>query len=104
MNVQTNEKVIEENILGTVVWFKADRGFGFVRRQDTNTDLFVHFSKIKTNDYYRVLQPGQAVRFNVIENEKGLAASDVSPLGHVVNVYIDRESETGGINGTTKKI
>ncbi len=102
MNVQTNEKVIEENILGTVVWFSVHKGYGFIRRQDQGQDVFVHFKEIRTNDYCRLLQPGEVVKFGVAECNNRLNAVDVVPQGKIVHVFV--ESETGGINGTTKKI
>lgn len=63
---------------GTVKWFNAAKGFGFISRQ-TGEDVFVHFSAIQT-DGYRSLQEGQAVEFNVTKGAKGWQAENVKIL------------------------
>jgi cold shock protein len=63
---------------GTVKWFNASKGFGFIQRQ-TGEDVFVHFSAIQS-DGYRTLNEGQAVEFEVVRGPKGLQASNVQPL------------------------
>jgi CspA family cold shock protein len=63
---------------GTVKWFNASKGFGFIQRQ-TGEDVFVHFSAIQA-DGYRSLSDGQAVEFEVVRGPKGLQASNVQPL------------------------
>jgi cold shock protein len=63
---------------GTVKWFNAAKGFGFITRQ-TGEDVFVHFSAIQS-DGYRSLNEGQAVEFEVANGPKGLQASNVSSL------------------------
>jgi len=63
---------------GTVKWFNASKGFGFIQRQ-TGEDVFVHFSAIVA-DGYRSLNDGQAVEFEVVRGPKGLQASSVQPL------------------------
>jgi len=63
---------------GTVKWFNASKGFGFIQRQ-TGEDVFVHFSAIQA-DGYRSLNEGQAVEFEVVRGPKGLQASNVQPL------------------------
>ena len=60
---------------GTVKWFDATKGFGFIVR-DNGQDLFVHFSKIQ-GDGYRVLEEGQRVEFSVGEGRNGPVAEDV---------------------------
>ena len=61
---------------GTVKWFNADKGYGFISREDGD-DLFVHFSEIKM-DGFRTLDEGQAVSFEVTEGQQGkLQASNV---------------------------
>ena len=64
--------------LGTVKWFNAGKGFGFIQRQ-SGEDIFVHFSAIKS-DGYRSLNEGQAVEFEVVRGPKGLQASNVQAL------------------------
>ena len=63
---------------GTVKWFNAGKGFGFIQRQD-GEDVFVHFSAIQ-GDGYRSLNAGQAVEFEVVRGPKGLQASNVQAL------------------------
>ena len=63
---------------GTVKWFNASKGFGFIQRQ-TWEDVFVHFSAIQA-DGYKSLNDGQAVEFEVVRGPKGLQASNVQPL------------------------
>jgi CspA family cold shock protein len=63
---------------GTVKWFNAAKGFGFIQRQ-SGEDVFVHFSAIQ-GDEYKSLNEGQAVEFEVTKGPKGLQASNVSAL------------------------
>jgi cold shock protein len=63
---------------GTVKWFNASKGFGFIQRQ-SGEDVFVHFSEIQ-GDGYKSLNEGQAVEFEVTKGPKGLQASKVSPV------------------------
>jgi CspA family cold shock protein len=63
---------------GTVKWFNASKGFGFIQRQ-SGEDVFVHFSEIQ-GDGYKSLNEGQAVEFEVTKGPKGLQASKVSPI------------------------
>ncbi|RMF13000.1 MAG: cold-shock protein [Gammaproteobacteria bacterium] len=61
---------------GTVKWFNANKGFGFITRS-TGEDIFVHFRAIRGRGH-RVLKQGQVVRFQITHSEKGLQADDVS--------------------------
>jgi len=61
---------------GTVKWFNASKGFGFIARS-TGEDVFVHFRAIK-GDGYKSLNDGDTVEFNVEKGPKGLQASDVT--------------------------
>ena len=63
---------------GTVKWFNASKGFGFIQRQ-TGEDVFVHFSAI-TMDGYKSLNEGQAVEFEVKKGPKGLQAENVTSV------------------------
>jgi CspA family cold shock protein len=63
---------------GTVKWFNASKGFGFIQRQ-SGEDVFVHFSAIVT-DGYKSLNDGQAVEFEVTKGPKGLQAANVKSL------------------------
>ncbi|GAA3969526.1 cold shock domain-containing protein [Allohahella marinimesophila] len=61
---------------GTVKWFNVKKGFGFITLDD-GEEIFVHFRSIKGAGH-RHLKPGQEVRFNIVEGEKGPQAEDVS--------------------------
>ena len=63
---------------GTVKWFNASKGFGFIQRQ-SGEDVFVHFSAIQ-GEGYRSLNDGQAVEFEVTRGPKGLQAANVTSL------------------------
>jgi len=69
---------MSERVQGTVKWFNASKGYGFIAR-DGGEDVFVHFSAIQT-DGFRTLDEGQRVEFTVEDGPKGLQASDVIPL------------------------
>ncbi|MBS7576846.1 MULTISPECIES: cold-shock protein [unclassified Enterococcus] len=60
---------------GTVKWFNAEKGFGFITGED-NKDLFVHFSGIQS-DGFKSLDEGQAVTFDTEEGQRGLQAVNV---------------------------
>ena len=68
----------EDRVTGTVKWFNATKGFGFIE-QDEGEDVFVHYSAI-AGDGYRTLEEGQRVEYNVVESERGPQAQDVSPV------------------------
>ncbi len=63
---------------GTVKWFNASKGYGFIKRQ-SGEDVFVHFSAIQS-DGYKTLNEGQAVEFEVTKGPKGLQAANVIGL------------------------
>ena len=63
---------------GTVKWFNASKGFGFIQRQ-SGEDVFVHFSAIQSEGY-KSLTDGQAVEFEVTKGPKGLQAASVTGL------------------------
>ena len=60
---------------GTVKWFNASKGFGFIQRQ-SGEDVFVHFSAIQA-DGFRSLEEGQQVEFSIEQGPKGLQAAEV---------------------------
>ena len=61
---------------GTVKWFNADKGFGFITPDDGDKDLFVHHSEIKA-DGYATLNDGQKVEYDVGQGQKGPCANNV---------------------------
>ncbi len=66
-----------ERIVGTVKWFNARKGYGFIGRAEGD-DVFVHFSAISM-DGYRRLDEGQEVEFMIEEGPKGVQAAQVTP-------------------------
>ena len=63
---------------GTVKWFNAEKGFGFIEVEGEN-DVFVHFSAIN-QDGYKSLEEGQAVEFEVVEGDRGPQAANAVKL------------------------
>lgn len=63
---------------GKVKWFNAEKGYGFIEREDGG-DAFVHFTAIQA-DGYRTLEEGQAVEFDVVQGERGEQATNVVRL------------------------
>ncbi len=61
--------------IGTVKWFNASKGFGFIERAN-DSDVFVHYSEIES-DGFRTLEEGQRVEFTVIDGQKGPQAQRV---------------------------
>ena len=62
--------------VGTVKWFSAPKGYGFIGREDGEEDVFVHFSAVQMEGYKR-LREGQTVEFSIEDGPKGLQASNV---------------------------
>lgn len=62
---------------GTVKWFNADKGFGFLSRE-SGDDVFVHFSAIQT-DGFKTLEEGQKVTFDEESSDRGPQAANVVP-------------------------
>ena len=63
---------------GTVKWFNAEKGFGFIEVEGEN-DVFVHFSAIN-QEGYKSLEEGQSVEFEVVEGDRGPQAANVVKL------------------------
>ena len=67
---------------GTVKWFNAEKGFGFIANDEGGDDLFVHFSAINTQGY-KTLEEGQKVTFDIeadTRNRDKLRATNVTPV------------------------
>lgn len=70
---------MSERFTGTVKWFNAAKGYGFIGRDDGQNDIFVHYSSINMEGYRR-LKEGQKVEFAVEQGAKGQQAADVTPI------------------------
>ena len=66
------------NMQGRVKWFNAEKGFGFIEREDGD-DVFVHFSAIQ-QDGYKSLEEGQQVEFDIVAGARGPQAANVVKL------------------------
>jgi CspA family cold shock protein len=64
---------------GTVKWFNAEKGFGFIAPDDGGKDVFVHFSAL-VGDGYKSLDENQRVEFESTQGAKGPQAADVRPI------------------------
>ena len=62
---------------GTVKWFNAQKGYGFITNESTGEDVFVHFSGI-VGEGYKSLEEGQNVTFDITEGNRGLQAVNVT--------------------------
>ncbi|RLP11700.1 cold-shock protein [Propionibacterium australiense] len=65
--------------IGTVKWFNAEKGYGFIAVDGAGDDVFVHYSAIETSGF-RSLDEGQKVEFDVSQSPKGQQAEHVKPL------------------------
>ena len=64
---------------GSVKWFSAEKGYGFITPDDGSADVFVHFNSI-VGEGYKELAEGQKVEFVVTSGQKGPQAADVKPV------------------------
>ncbi|MFJ7249519.1 cold-shock protein [Kitasatospora sp. NPDC098652] len=64
---------------GTVKWFNAEKGFGFIAQEGGGPDVFVHYSAINANGF-RSLEENQAVTFDVTQGPKGPQAENVTAI------------------------
>ncbi len=66
---------------GTVLWFNTEKGYGFIKPDEGQKDLFVHFSGIAKSEGVNKLEKDQIVEFTIAENEKGKIATNVKIIG-----------------------
>jgi CspA family cold shock protein len=79
--------------IGTVKWFSAEKGYGFITPEDGGRDVFVHFSGI-VGEGHRSLDEGERVSFTSEEGEKGPRAVDVKPVGAAETATTEAETAT----------
>jgi CspA family cold shock protein len=80
--VRIRELPLSEEIdmaTGTVKWFNAEKGFGFIEQDGGGADVFAHYSNIATQGF-RELQEGQKVSFDVTQGQKGPQAENIVPV------------------------
>jgi CspA family cold shock protein len=77
-NFKKEDTAVSQREKGTVKWFNATKGYGFIARANGTKDVFVHHSEIQGNGY-RTLSEGQEVEFTVEQGQKGLQATNVVP-------------------------
>ncbi|ALE04624.1 cold-shock protein (plasmid) [Arthrobacter sp. ERGS1:01] len=64
---------------GTVKWFNAEKGFGFLAPDDGSQDVFAHYTAIASGGY-RTLEENQKVQFDIVQGPKGPQAENIRPL------------------------
>jgi len=87
-----------ERETGTVKWFNAGKGYGFIERDNGEGDVFVHYSAINGAGF-KTLDEGQRVEFDVVESDKGPQAQDVQPLGESVTSFSTGPEDSEDIFG-----
>jgi CspA family cold shock protein len=79
--VGSREYLLKETkmALGTVKWFNAEKGFGFIAPDDGSPDVFAHYSAINSSGY-KTLDENQKVEFDLAQGPKGPQAENIRPL------------------------
>ena len=85
-----------ERFIGCVNWFDSKKGYGFISvktpdTDNTNKDIFVHFTSLNVDNNYKKIYPGEYVEFNIEEKENGLCCTNVSGI-YRGKLLIDNEN------------
>ena len=85
-----------EKFIGCVNWFDSKKGYGFISVKTPNTDntdkdIFVHFTSLNVDNNYKKIYPGEYVEFNIEEKENGLCCTNVSGI-YGGKLLIDNEN------------
>lgn len=75
---------MSERIEGTVKWFNSEKGYGFIKQNGSDADVFVHHTAIKM-DGYRKLDEGDVVEFEIVDGRKGPQANEVTVISRAAN-------------------
>jgi CspA family cold shock protein len=78
ISIQFSNRKERVLMLGKVKWFNAEKGYGFIEREDGG-DVFVHFSAIQAEGF-KTLDEGQSVEFDIVEGDRGPQAANVVKL------------------------
>ncbi len=70
---------MSKRVKGSVKWFNESKGFGFITPENSDKDVFVHFSAIQSSGF-KTLTEGQSVEFEITDGAKGPSATNVVPL------------------------
>lgn len=87
-----------ERETGTVKWFNAGKGYGFIERDNGEGDVFVHYSAINGSGF-KTLDEGQRVEFDVVESDKGPQAQDVDTMGESITSFSTEPDDSDDIFG-----
>jgi len=94
---------------GTVKWFNNAKGYGFIVAEDSEEDIFVHYSSIDMHGY-RTLKTGQQVLFDSITGPNGMHATAIKPLdaegseAPAENSPVEAQEQTSDSTGNTSNI
>ena len=75
--MKNNGQQAKQDYVGTVQWFRDNLGYGFIECSNFPKAVFVHYSRIMTNEEFKTLSKGQIVTFQVAETVKGYMATNV---------------------------
>lgn len=78
-NIETEETEQLAEATGIVKWFNNIKGYGFICSEQSDVEIFAHYSQIQV-DGYKTLKPGQIVSFNLSPSDRGFHAHNIKPV------------------------